>query len=74
LGIFILPFCMMCWLFLNFFMVYTPMYHSVIGGGLQILTPLIFPFFSVSCPRTPVLIFSTRFHFVKASSCSGLTI
>jgi hypothetical protein len=50
LGILMPPFCMMCWLFLNFFMVYTPMYHSVIGGVLQILTPLIFPFLSVSCP------------------------
>jgi hypothetical protein len=55
------PFYVMRWLFLNFFMVYTPMYHSVIGGGLHILTPLIFPFLSVPCPQIPVLTSSTRF-------------
>jgi len=61
-GILILPFCMMCWLFLNFFMVYTPMYHNVMGGGLQNLTPLIFAFLSVPCSQTPLLIFSPRYH------------
>ena len=43
--------CMMCWFFLNFFMVYTPLYHSDIGGGLQNLTPLILSF-SCSLPHS----------------------